>query len=67
MFCREKNPLVVVHDRNSGVYLLNLVTKERAHILDAEAKEWSDLHEVKEKPRSEVKGWKGAKVRSSSY
>jgi hypothetical protein len=40
MFCCNKNPFVVVHDRNHGVFVLNMVTQEKAHILDQEAKEW---------------------------
>jgi len=40
MFCCNKNPFLVVHDRNYGVFVLNMVTQEKAHILDQEAKEW---------------------------
>jgi len=30
------NPILVIHDRNNGVFFLNLQTKEKSNILDYE-------------------------------
>ena len=33
-FDKDKNPILVIHDRNNGVFFINIMTLEKTQLLD---------------------------------
>lgn len=36
-FDNKKNPVIVIHDRNNGVFMLNIVTLEKSQIIERDS------------------------------
>jgi len=36
-FDKDKNPVLIIHDRNNGVYMLNIVTLKKSQIIERES------------------------------
>jgi len=36
-FDRDTNPVLIIHDRNNGVYMLNIATLKKSQIIERES------------------------------
>lgn len=36
-FDKDSNPILIIHDRNNGVYMLNIVTLKKSQIIEKES------------------------------
>jgi ABC-type enterochelin transport system ATPase subunit len=56
-FDSKKNPILVISDRNNGVYLLNIVTLKKSQIMEIDSP--GDIMEQSKKKIKLTKNWRG--------
>lgn len=56
-FDNKKNPILVISDRNNGVYLLNIVTLKKSQIMEIDS--LGDIMEQSKKKIKLMKNWRG--------
>jgi len=56
-FDSKKNPILVISDRNNGVYLLNIVTLKKSQIMEIDS--LGDIMEKSKKKIKLMKNWRG--------
>ena len=56
-FDSKKNPILVISDRNNGVYLLNILTLKKSQIMEIDSP--GDIMEQSKKKIKLTKNWRG--------
>ena len=56
-FDSKKNPILVISDRNNGVYFLNIVTLKKSQIMEIDSP--GDIMEQSKKKIKLTKNWRG--------
>ncbi len=56
-FDSKKNPILVISDRNNGVYLLNIVTLKKSQIMEIDSP--GEIMEQSKKKIKLTKNWRG--------
>jgi hypothetical protein len=56
-FDSKKNPILVISDRNNGVYLLNIMTLKKSQIIEIDS--IGDIKEQSKKKIKLTKNWRG--------